>query len=57
MSATLRPRGLPRGGERHADAYWYLHTQPRSAWTQELDLQPRSAWTQELDLRPFKEPF
>jgi len=28
-----------------ADAYWYLHTQPRSAWTQELDL------------RPFKEPF
>lgn len=28
-----------------ADAYWYLHSQPRSAWTQELDL------------RPFKEPF
>jgi len=28
-----------------ADAYWYLHRQPRSAWTQELDL------------RPFKEPF
>jgi NAD(P)-dependent dehydrogenase (short-subunit alcohol dehydrogenase family) len=28
-----------------ADAYWYLHTQPPSAWTQELDL------------RPFKEPF
>ncbi|MBT1263735.1 SDR family NAD(P)-dependent oxidoreductase [Pseudomonas sp. VS40] len=28
-----------------ADAYWYLHTQPHSAWTQELDL------------RPFKEPF
>ncbi|WP_397452347.1 SDR family NAD(P)-dependent oxidoreductase [Pseudomonas sp. NA-150] len=28
-----------------ADAYWYLHTQPRSAWTQELDL------------RPFKEAF
>ncbi|MGV8920092.1 MAG: SDR family NAD(P)-dependent oxidoreductase [Pseudomonas sp.] len=28
-----------------ADAYWYLHTQPRSAWTQELDL------------RPYKESF
>lgn len=28
-----------------ADAYWYLHRQPRSAWTQEMDL------------RPFKEPF
>jgi NAD(P)-dependent dehydrogenase (short-subunit alcohol dehydrogenase family) len=23
-----------------ADAYWYLHTQHRSAWTQELDLRP-----------------
>jgi hypothetical protein len=22
-----------------------------------LDNQPRSAWTQELELRPFKEPF
>ncbi len=28
-----------------ADAYWALHTQPKSAWTHELDL------------RPFKEPF
>lgn len=28
-----------------AEAYWYLHSQPRSAWTQELDL------------RPFKEAF
>jgi NAD(P)-dependent dehydrogenase (short-subunit alcohol dehydrogenase family) len=28
-----------------ADAYWYLHQQPRAAWTQELDL------------RTFKEPF
>lgn len=28
-----------------AAAYWYLHSQPRSAWTQELDL------------RPFKESF
>jgi NAD(P)-dependent dehydrogenase (short-subunit alcohol dehydrogenase family) len=23
-----------------ADAYWYLHTQDRSAWSQELDLRP-----------------
>jgi NAD(P)-dependent dehydrogenase (short-subunit alcohol dehydrogenase family) len=28
-----------------ADAYWHIHRQPRSAWTQELDL------------RPFKENF
>jgi NAD(P)-dependent dehydrogenase (short-subunit alcohol dehydrogenase family) len=28
-----------------AEVYWHLHTQPRSAWTQELDL------------RPYKEPF
>jgi NAD(P)-dependent dehydrogenase (short-subunit alcohol dehydrogenase family) len=28
-----------------ADVYWHLHSQPRSAWTQELDL------------RPYKEPF
>ncbi|MEL6062617.1 MULTISPECIES: SDR family NAD(P)-dependent oxidoreductase [unclassified Methylobacterium] len=28
-----------------ADLYWFLHTQPRSAWTHELDV------------RPFKEPF
>jgi NADP-dependent 3-hydroxy acid dehydrogenase YdfG len=23
-----------------ADAFWYLHSQPRSAWTHELDLRP-----------------
>ncbi|WP_156356693.1 SDR family oxidoreductase, partial [Pseudomonas sp. NBRC 111142] len=23
-----------------ADSYWYLHTQPRDAWTFELDLRP-----------------
>lgn len=23
-----------------ADAYWFLHTQPRDAWTHELDLRP-----------------
>jgi NAD(P)-dependent dehydrogenase (short-subunit alcohol dehydrogenase family) len=28
-----------------AEVYWQLHAQPKSAWTQELDL------------RPFKEPF
>ncbi len=28
-----------------ADAYWHIHSQHRSAWTQELDL------------RPFKETF
>ena len=26
-----------------ADAYWYLHSQPRDAWTFELDLRP---WTE-----------
>jgi NAD(P)-dependent dehydrogenase (short-subunit alcohol dehydrogenase family) len=28
--------------EHVADAYWYLHTQPRDAWTFELDLRPWS---------------
>jgi len=23
-----------------ADTFWYLHTQHRSAWTQEVDLRP-----------------
>jgi hypothetical protein len=23
-----------------ADAYWYLHRQGRSAWSQEIDLRP-----------------
>ena len=26
--------------EHIADAYWYLHSQPRDAWTFELDLRP-----------------
>lgn len=34
----LRPEAI-------ADAYWHIHTQQRSAWTQELDL------------RPFREQF
>jgi len=29
-----------------ADQYWYLHTQPRSCWTQELDTRPHvESWT------------
>ena len=28
------------GTDAIADAYWWLHAQPRSAWTLELDLRP-----------------
>ncbi len=28
-----------------ADAYWFLHTQPRDAWSHELDLRP---WTEKF---------
>jgi NAD(P)-dependent dehydrogenase (short-subunit alcohol dehydrogenase family) len=49
---NLAPKWLAQLGEEGAlrlediaEAYWYLHSQPRSAWTQELDL------------RPFKEAF
>jgi NAD(P)-dependent dehydrogenase (short-subunit alcohol dehydrogenase family) len=42
--AGVDPEGL-LGLADIADVYWHLHAQPRSAWTQELDL------------RPFKEPF
>jgi NAD(P)-dependent dehydrogenase (short-subunit alcohol dehydrogenase family) len=38
------PDGL-LGLDAIAEVYWHLHAQPRSAWTQELDL------------RPYKEPF
>ncbi|MET0285948.1 MAG: SDR family NAD(P)-dependent oxidoreductase [Polyangiales bacterium] len=38
------PDGL-LGLDAIADVYWHLHAQPRSAWTQELDL------------RPYKESF
>jgi len=28
-----------------ADAYWYVHSQPRSSWTQEMDLRPfKESW-------------
>jgi len=28
-----------------AEAFWMIHSQPRSAWTQELDLRPfKEAW-------------
>ncbi len=36
QDGILRPEHI-------ADAYWYLHTQPRDAWTHELDLRP---WTE-----------
>jgi NAD(P)-dependent dehydrogenase (short-subunit alcohol dehydrogenase family) len=42
--ASAGPDGL-LGLDAIADAYWFLHSQQRSAWTQELDL------------RPYKEPF
>jgi NAD(P)-dependent dehydrogenase (short-subunit alcohol dehydrogenase family) len=49
---TLNPDAASQRGEDGlldsaaiADAYWHIHTQQRSAWTQELDL------------RPFKEQF
>ncbi len=47
--APQRLEALGEDGALHlddiAEAYWFLHAQPRSAWTQELDL------------RPFKESF
>lgn len=30
---TIKPDAI-------ADAYYWLHTQPRSAWTQEIDIRP-----------------
>ena len=28
-----------------AEAYWFLHTQPRSSWTFELDVRPsKESW-------------
>jgi NAD(P)-dependent dehydrogenase (short-subunit alcohol dehydrogenase family) len=36
--SRLRPAAI-------ADAYWHLHRQARSAWTQELDLRP---WTEKF---------
>lgn len=44
MVERLGEEGL-LGVDAIADNYWHLHRQPRSAWTQELDL------------RPFKENF
>ena len=59
-TAFVRERIKARGGEQAlenlapdqlmnpesvANAYWYLHTQPRDGWTFELDLRPyREAW-------------
>ena len=33
------------GPDHIADAYWFLHAQPRDAWTHELDLRP---WTEKF---------
>lgn len=28
-----------------ADAFWYVHTQPKSVWTHEMDLRPfKEVW-------------
>ena len=45
--ALIKERGEDGllGIEAIAETYWHIHGQPRSAWTQEVDL------------RPFKEPF
>jgi NAD(P)-dependent dehydrogenase (short-subunit alcohol dehydrogenase family) len=43
-ASTAGDEGLLRPDD-IADTYWYLHQQPRNAWTHELDL------------RPFKERF
>lgn len=37
---ALKDEGGILDPEHIADAYWYLHTQPRDAWTFELDLRP-----------------
>ena len=38
------PNGLPpdtlMNPQSVADAYWYLHAQPRDGWTFEMDLRP-----------------
>ena len=34
------PEGRLMSPESIADTYWYLHTQPRDAWTFELDIRP-----------------
>jgi NAD(P)-dependent dehydrogenase (short-subunit alcohol dehydrogenase family) len=49
---TLRPEAV---AERGADAFLEIDAVAEAYW--QLHLQPRSAWTQELDLRPFKESF
>jgi hypothetical protein len=39
MVERLGPDGL-LGVEGIAETYWQIHRQPRSAWTQEIDLRP-----------------
>jgi NAD(P)-dependent dehydrogenase (short-subunit alcohol dehydrogenase family) len=49
---TLRPEAV---AERGADAFLDIDAIAEAYW--QLHRQPRSAWTQELDLRPFRESF
>ncbi len=37
--AAIKPDQLMEP-ESVANAYWYLHSQPRDGWTHELDLRP-----------------
>lgn len=39
---ALKDQGGILDPEHIADSYWYLHQQPRDAWTHELDLRPWS---------------
>ena len=37
---ALKEQGGILNPEHIAENYWYLHSQPRDAWTHELDLRP-----------------
>jgi NAD(P)-dependent dehydrogenase (short-subunit alcohol dehydrogenase family) len=42
---ALKEQGGIVDPEHIADVYWYLHTQPRDAWTHELEIRPwMEAW-------------
>ena len=42
---ALKEQGGILNPEHIADAYWMLHTQPRDAWTFELDVRPyKETW-------------
>ena len=40
QSADALPEGVLVDPASIADAYWFIHQQPRDAWTFELDLRP-----------------